>query len=391
MDTATLAIALTVLQEGSIRGVGRLLGRAPASVTDAFERFERELAMPLALRTEGTFALTLAGETLAGSSAGLLDSLASLAALGGAPAQAVRHWAAHHAIPIAALAHFNAVVGSGSIRRAAQALGLGQPHLSRQMARLETLLGCRLLQRTGTGCELTAEGLRLSEIAQVLVEEVAGLTATAQRRFARATRTIRLGTIIPIGHESRLAARLARLVAAWRRDRVAHDLLVSATTAEDLMAGLRAGRFDIALMDTPMQHRRFESRELFSSELVLAGPKAALASGVSLEALLETHLIAVPSLRSGLRQRIREVLDPLLVRTGPAGRQQVEVDALPIIVNLMLEHGYLSVMPRDAIASLDREIGLLPLPDAPRLAFHLAWPKTDRARHVAAAIAAGLA
>jgi LysR family transcriptional regulator, nitrogen assimilation regulatory protein len=391
MDTATLAIALTVLQEGSIRGAGRLLGRAPASVADAFERFERELAMPLALRTEGAFALTLGGETLARSSAGLLDSLAALAALGGAPTQEVLHWAAHRGIPIAALAHFNAVVGSGSIRRAAQALGLGQPHLSRQMARLETLLNSRLLQRTGTGCEPTAEGLRLDEIAVRLIEEVASLAVPAQRRFARTTRTIRLGTIIPIGHESRLAGRLARLVAEWRRDRVAHDLLVSATTAEDLMAGLRAGRFDIALMDTPMRHRRFESRELFSSELVLAGPKTALASGVTVEALLETHLIAVPSLRSGLRQRIREVLDPLLARTGPAGRQQVEVDALPIIVNLMLEHGYLTVMPRDAIASLDKEIGFLPLLGAPRLALHLAWPKTDRARQVAAAIAAGLA
>ncbi|WP_413990868.1 LysR family transcriptional regulator [Labrys okinawensis] len=391
MDTSTLAIALTVLQEGSIRGAGRLLGRGPASVADAFERFERELAMPLALRTGGTFALTLAGETLARSSAGLLDSLAALAVLGGASVQEVRHWAAHRAIPIAALAHFNAVVGSGSIRSAAQTLGLGQPHVSRQMARLEALLDRRLLQRTGTGCEPTAEGLRLNEIAVSLIEEVAGLTAPAQRRFARTTRTVRLGTIIPIGHESRLAARLARLVAEWRRDSIAHDLLVSATTAEELMAGLRAGRFDIALMDTPMRQRRFESRELFSSELVLAGPKATLASGVSLEALLETHLIAVPSLRSGLRQRIRDVLDPLLARTAPAGRQQVEVDALSIIVNLMLEHGYLTVMPRDAIASLDKEIGLLPLPNTPRLGFHLAWPKTDRARQVAAAIAAGLA
>ncbi|CAM5774849.1 hypothetical protein LMIY3S_04728 [Labrys miyagiensis] len=391
MDTATLVIALTVLQEGSIRGASRLLSRPPASVAEGFERFERALAMPLAQHAKGSFGVTLAGETLARNSSGLLDSVDALATLARVPPEGTRSWAAGHAIPIASLAHFNAVVSSGSIRRAAGTLGLGQPHLSRRMARLETQMGCRLLERTGSGCEATAEGRRLNEIALELVDGVAGLTVPAKRRFARTMRTVRLGTIIPIGHESRLASRLARLVAEWRREAVAYDLLVSATTAEDLMAGLRAGRFDIALMDTAMRHRRFESRELFSSELVLAGPKAAFTNPAVLLSLLDLHFIAVPSLRSGLRQRIREVLDPLLAQTGQGGRQQVEVDALPIILNLVMEHGYLTVLPRDAIASLETELGILPLPDAPTLSFHLAWPKAGAMQRVAALVEAGLA
>jgi DNA-binding transcriptional LysR family regulator len=56
-----------------------------------------------------------------------------------------------------------AVVESGSFVRAATALGVSQPAVSRSIARLESRIGVRLLDRTTRSLVLTAEGRRLYE------------------------------------------------------------------------------------------------------------------------------------------------------------------------------------------------------------------------------------
>lgn len=390
MDTATLATALAVMQESSVRGAAVLLGRPPSSVADAFERFESTLALKLASRRDGGLSLTLAGENLARSIPALTEVLARIARIAGEePAEAghALSWAAKNAIPVTTLGNFSAVVRAGSIRRAARELGIGQPNLSRQVAALERLLGKKLLIRDVHGCEPTPEGLEFSETALALTSKLAGLTGPARKRFARELRAIRLGTIIPVGHESRLAARLAALVAAWHADDAKPDLFVSSTTAEDLAEGLRSGQLDVALTDIALRNKRFESREIFSGELVIVGPADFVAPGAAIQPLVDRHLIAVPSLRSGLRQSVSEALEPFLGGEGHAAARLVEVDALSIVINLVLDHGFLTVLPLEAVAALDRPMGIIRLPDAPRVGFHLVWQRTQASRRIAMQIA----
>ncbi|RAZ89169.1 hypothetical protein DPM33_19620 [Mesorhizobium hawassense] len=390
MDTATLATVLAVMQESSVRRAAALLGRPPSSVADAFERFESELALKLASRRDGGLSLTLAGENLAGSIPALTEVLARIATVAGerpADASGVLAWAAQNAVSVAVLGNFNAVIRAGSIRRAARELGVGQPNLSRQMAELERVLRQRLLIREMHGCEPTPEGLEFSEAALALTNKVASLTGPARKRFARELRTVKLGTVVPVGHESRLAARLAALVAAWHADDGKPGLFVSSTTAEDLAEGLRAGRFDVALTDIALRNKRFESREVFSGELVIVGSADIVSPDAAIQPLVDRHLIAVPSLRSGLRQSVGEALEPFLGGEGHAAARLVEVDALSIIINLVLDHGYLTVLPLEAVAALDRPIGIIRLPDAPRVSFHLVWRRTQASRRIALQIA----
>jgi molybdate transport repressor ModE-like protein len=56
-----------------------------------------------------------------------------------------------------------AVAQLGSISRAAQALGVSQPTVSRRVERLEATIGVRLLDRSTAGAVLTAEGQRIVE------------------------------------------------------------------------------------------------------------------------------------------------------------------------------------------------------------------------------------
>ncbi|HMV69607.1 MAG TPA: LysR family transcriptional regulator, partial [Myxococcota bacterium] len=58
---------------------------------------------------------------------------------------------------------FLATAELGSFSAAAQALGLAQPTVGRQVAALEQELGVTLFERAGRGVALTAAGLDLAE------------------------------------------------------------------------------------------------------------------------------------------------------------------------------------------------------------------------------------
>lgn len=57
--------------------------------------------------------------------------------------------------------YFNVVAAHRHLGRAAEALGLSQPALSKSLRRLEHELGAKLVNRTPKGVELTAEGMAL--------------------------------------------------------------------------------------------------------------------------------------------------------------------------------------------------------------------------------------
>jgi LysR family transcriptional regulator, benzoate and cis,cis-muconate-responsive activator of ben and cat genes len=65
-------------------------------------------------------------------------------------------------------------------RRAAEALAVAQPALSRAVAQLESALGARLLHRTRRGVELTPAGRLLLERVEPLLRAVAAIPADVQ-------------------------------------------------------------------------------------------------------------------------------------------------------------------------------------------------------------------
>ncbi len=383
MDIATAAIAFTVLENRSVRAAARALGRPVSSVGDAFERFEQWLALPLATRNRDGFTLTLAGEGLLPSIPAFVEPLAAMAQLSGerpgGRSGDVLHWAAGKPVSQIILSHFLSVAHHQSIRRAAGTLAVSQPALTRQMARLEALLGLSLLTRGREGCTPTTAGDALQRQASLLLERFSALSGQADKRFSEGLRTVKLGTIIPFGHESRLAARLAQLVADWRQESDGQQhLLLSSMPAEDLLAGLLSGALDLALTDMAISDRRFESRLLFSSELVLVGGASSMPEGSGIQTLAGRDLV-VPSLRSGLRQKISIVLDGLrdALETPPG---LVEVDTLSIVMALVLSHGFVTILPLDAIRTMADGIRMMRLPASPSLSFHLVWLKSQTAR-----------
>src|SRR3954447_3512090 len=73
------------------------------------------------------------------------------------------------------LSYFLAVAREGSFSRAAEALHVAQPAVSRQVALLEAELGVRLLDRSPAGVAVTEAGRRLAERGGALERDALAL------------------------------------------------------------------------------------------------------------------------------------------------------------------------------------------------------------------------
>ncbi|MGW5052754.1 LysR family transcriptional regulator [Actinokineospora sp. NPDC004072] len=135
-----------------------------------------------------------------------------------------------------------ALADEGSISRAATALGVSQPSLTAQVRRIERALGAPLFERGHTGVAPTGFGRAVLVKARAVMGEMAGLRSAAPPASAAGETALELGCA-----PGYLAAALVpRLVAAHPRP--LRVRVHSEANAADLMARVRCGRLDAALV-----------------------------------------------------------------------------------------------------------------------------------------------
>ncbi len=142
--------------------------------------------------------------------------------------------------------YFAAIAREGNISRAAKALGISQPALSKQLGELETELGQTLIARGTRPVQLTAKGLLLKHRA----DEILSLVDCTAREVSCAES--KLSGRISIGAGETFAF---SFVAAALRDLIAQNPAVSfrivSGNAEDLSARVRRGDLDLAVLIGP--------------------------------------------------------------------------------------------------------------------------------------------
>jgi len=439
MDIATLALVHAILAERGIRRAAKASGRPPASVSAALKRFEAAIAVPLVRRERGNLVPTLEAQSRMADLAAATEAIQSLlqprtplppeahrqapsspqrgeggpqgrmrgtanSEFAGTPPSSPRIRpallpvvektetiaGAHTPCPsisLIALERFIAVARSGSIRAAAKASATGQPQLTRQMNDLERDLGYTLLSRSPSGITCTADGLAAIPTVETLLEIWRRLSRASGDRFRRAAATWRFGSVMPLGPESEIARMLAALTAKWHRARPRQPLFVSSTTADELIAGLKNRRFDVVLLDLETFPSEFEGSLISRTPLALAGHPALFAKhGNDIAALLQSHPIAVPSLKSGLRQQAAHFIEATLTEQQRNRLTLTEVDSIPVILNLVMDHGYLSVLPESSAARVRNPPAMRRLGDGYMQSLSLAWQKNALSRQVAEAM-----
>lgn len=162
-----------------------------------------------------------------------------------------------------------AAADHGSFYRAARALELEQSTLSRNVLRLERIIGARLFNRTRAGVTMTIAGARFIQSARPMV-------ANADRMVA-ATRAIGKGHAgyLIMGHNNPISAgNLRAAVLAWQGSHPAVGFETVEADRGTLLASLDNGEVDIAILLGDVGHEGYRREPFWSERIFVALPAA---------------------------------------------------------------------------------------------------------------------
>ena len=140
---------------------------------------------------------------------------------------------------------FQAVVVAGSITKASRRIGLSQPSISQQLAKLEEKLGSQLIQRNRTGVvSLTPAGEYWFKSSDELLQRVEGIVDEHHQRFIDSSVFVRMGVTPTL--RGRFAAAAGR-IASEQPGFVKFELRFALTSSE-LVEQLRLHQINFAII-----------------------------------------------------------------------------------------------------------------------------------------------
>jgi LysR family nitrogen assimilation transcriptional regulator len=241
----------------------------------------------------------------------------------------------------------------GTVTRAAEALPIAQPALSRQIRGLERELGQPLFVRQGRRLQLTPFGRRVVEKAREVLREMDGLEHLGED-FA-SLRAMAIGASL-----TTLSGFLPRAVARFRKALPETDLVVHTGLSQDIHDMVGAGRIEIGVVSAPRPRPFIVTQPLFEDPLWLICPaRHPLAHGA------EAHpedLHRLPLVTMTGRTVLRQDLNAILATCGVEPRICMEIDDIGAIER-MVEAGLgVTVLPRSAWVGGDRRRSLAAIP-----------------------------
>lgn len=165
------------------------------------------------------------------------------------------------------LAAFIAVAEELHFGRAAERLNMTQPPLSRQIQKLERIVGTELLERDNRKVQLTPAGLAFLDEARRLLTLAGRAPATARRIASGRSGILRIGFTAASGYS--VLGPLLEQISGIVPD---VDIELQELVTGEQLDGLLTGELDLGLARPPFDARTFDSRLLSRESMVLAVP-----------------------------------------------------------------------------------------------------------------------
>jgi DNA-binding transcriptional LysR family regulator len=160
-----------------------------------------------------------------------------------------------------------AVARAGNFSRAAEQCHVSQPSLSQQIQKLEDELGERLFDRMKRQTKLTPHGEAFVRRAVRILEEAELAVREASDAKSLMSGTLTIGVLPTIAPYL-----LPKTIGVFVRKYPGVEIVVQEDTTAQLLKHLTTYEIDFAFVSDPIDDSRFEVKELFSEELLLALP-----------------------------------------------------------------------------------------------------------------------
>lgn len=259
------------------------------------------------------------------------------------------------------LESFEAVIAHRSFTRAAEALHLSQPAVTRQIRALEEEMRTPLFDRLGRSVQMTAAGEALHRYAEAI------LRLTQEARHAVAD--IETGTAgrLAVGASSTLATYV--LPPLLRRFRVSHprvEIAIHTGPSAQVLEIVRAGEADIGLVTGAVQDRVLAASVLADyATCVVVPPGHPLAARGSVRV---GELAGSPLILMEAGTNLRTYVDRLLSAAGVEEQVSMELDNVEAIKRMIEAELGLSLLPEVSVRAevAAGRLVALPLAAVPR-------------------------
>jgi LysR family nitrogen assimilation transcriptional regulator len=263
------------------------------------------------------------------------------------------------------LEYFVRVAELGSFTRAAIALDVAQPALSRQVRLLEVELRQNLLARNGRGATPTEAGKLLLEHGRGILHQV----ERAREELGRVRGA--LAGRVAIGLPPSVAKVLAvPLIREFRRRMPEATLSITEGLSVGMQESLATGRLDIALLYNASASADTEITPLLEEDLFLV-ERQAKATRTTPKAVALKDIAALPLVIPSRPNAIRMLVESGLANLGLRPHIALEIDGVAAILELVADGAGSAVLSRNAVATSGRPQAFALRPITPRLRIKL--------------------
>lgn len=255
----------------------------------------------------------------------------------------------------------DAIAAHGSLLKAATALSVSQPALSKSIRDVEDILGVRLFERNPRGVAPTAAGVAFVETARRLLAELRRLDESLDAFSNPSRGGVALG-VLPVAASGVLPGVLARMRAAEPDIRIR----IQEGRTEELTPLLAAGEIDLIVG----RLYEFALPDAFEREALWTEPMSILARAdhpIFLNATVAAeHIGGYDLVLPTATQRMGQEIEQLLHRLGLAPRAAYRSSSASFIREMLYGGDFLSIMPRLMMVGdiLRGSLRLAPLPIA---------------------------
>lgn len=242
------------------------------------------------------------------------------------------------------IAYFVRVAELGSFTRAAAALNVAQPALSRQVRLLEVELRQNLLIRNGRGALPTEAGKLLLDHGRGILHQV----ERAREELGRVQGA--LAGRVAVGLPPSIARLMSvPLIHAFRRTMPQATLSLTEGLSTAMLESLAHGRLDIALVYNTTPSPDIELTPLFQEDLFLVQARRPRVQRVATRAMPLRELARVPLVIPSRPNAIRMQVEAELAALGLKPSIALEVDSVASILELVADGAGSAVLAGHAV------------------------------------------